>query len=66
MYTSINSKTPNIAPRMVSGNYDLATTVKQLRWETVEERPKYFAAILMYRCSNGEAPFFLASPILPA
>ncbi len=50
--------------RIVSGNYDRAIreidVVKQLKWETVEERRDYFAAVLMYRCLNGDAPFYIA------
>ena len=51
--------------RIVSGNYDWTirgiALVKQLKWETVEERRDYSAAVLMYRCLNGKAPFYIAN-----
>ncbi len=55
----------NRAARIVSGNYDWTIrgidVVKQVKWETVEEHRDYFAAILMYRCLNSEAPFYIAN-----
>ncbi len=54
----------NRAARIVSGNYDWTIrgidVAKQLKWETVE-RKDYFAAVLMCRCLNGEAPFYIGS-----
>ncbi len=53
-------------PGITNAPNDLRTTLnklkqKQLEWETVDERRDYFAAVLMYRCLNGEAPFYIAN-----
>ena len=49
------------AARIVTGNRDYinvrgADLVKEMGWQTIDQRRNYFTATLMYRCINGIAP----------
>ena len=49
------------AARIVTNNWDFINVrgndlVKELGWQTVEERRNYFTAMLLYKCINGAAP----------
>ncbi len=38
---------------------------KEIAWGTVEERLKYFTAMLLYRCLSEEMPFCLGGGFYP-
>ena len=49
------------AARIITGNMDYVNTrgenlVKELGWQSIENRRDYFTAVLMYRCINEIAP----------
>ena len=57
------------AARIVTGDFDFintrgSTLVKQLGWQTVDERRDYFTATLMYKCINEEAPTRLINELV--
>lgn len=57
------------AARIVMGNFDYINTrgedlVKQLGWQTAEQRRTYFIATLMHKCINGAAPVRLMDELV--
>ena len=57
------------AARIVTGNFDFINVrgselVKQLGWQTIEERRNYFTATLMYRCIYEQAPIRLINELV--
>ena len=54
----------NRAARAVTGIFDyhasVSAMIHTLKWMTVENRYKYFLAILAYKCYHREAPIILA------
>ena len=61
----------NRAARIISGNFDTVNTrgiylVKQLGWQTIEERINYYLSITMYNCVYGHAPMNLCNCIIMA
>ena len=58
----------NLCARIISNNYDFinsrgADLVKELRWNTFQERRDFLLAVLMYKCHNGTAPAYLTDKI---
>ena len=54
----------NNAARTVTGNFDYVNyrgidLVRQLRWQTFEERQIYNTSKLTYKCIKGDVPFYL-------
>ena len=61
----------NRAARIMCGDFDIINTrgidlVKQLGWQTIEERINYFLGVLMYNCIYGNAPINLCNSIVMA
>ena len=57
------------AARIVTGNRDYinvrgADLVKEMGWQTVDQRRDYFTATLMYRCINEIAPLRLINELV--
>ena len=57
------------AARIVTGNFDFINVrgselIKQLGWQTIDERRDYFTATLMHRCINGQAPSRLINELV--
>lgn len=57
------------AARIISNNFDYRNTagsqlVKNLKWQTLDERRDFFTATLMYKCINGLAPTRLADEVV--
>ena len=56
------------AARFVTGNFDFLTThgldlMKELSWQSLEQRRDYFLATLMFKCIHGHAPNRLCQDI---
>ena len=56
------------AARIVSNNFDYINShgediVKQLSWQTLEQRRDFYLACLMYKCVHGRAPSRLCNDI---
>ena len=54
----------NLCARIISNNYDFINCrgedlVKELGWNTFEERRDFLLAVLMYKCHQGTAPAYL-------
>ena len=59
----------NWAARIATQNYDFINTrgldlVKDLGWQTFEQRRDYLSANLMYKCMNSLAPHYLSDNII--
>ena len=57
------------AARIITGNFDFVSArgsdlISSLRWQTLEQREKYFLSTLMYRCINGQAPVRLTDELV--
>ena len=57
------------AARIVTGNFDFVSArgsdiLKSLRWQTLDQREKYFLSTLMYRCISGQAPARLTDELV--
>ena len=56
------------AARVITGNFDFVNyrginIVKELRWQSFEERRDYFMATLMFKCIHGLAPTHMVNKI---
>ena len=49
-------------------NYEISShnILKQQKWQNVEKRKEFLTCILMYKCVNNSAPFYLSDDILYA
>ena len=61
----------NRAARIVSGNFDIVNVrgidlVKELGWQTVEERINYFLSVTMFNSIHGTAPMNLCNSVVMA
>jgi hypothetical protein len=61
----------NRAARIVSGNFDIINVrgidlVKELGWQTIEERVNYFLSVTMYNSIYGYAPSYLCNSVVMA
>lgn len=61
----------NRAARIITGNFDIVNIrgidlVRELKWQTIEERINYFLNVLMYNCVYGQAPNNLCNSIVMA
>ena len=47
-------------------NYEISShnILKQQKWQNVEKRKEFLTCILMYKCVNNSAPFYLSDDIL--
>ena len=58
----------NRASRIVTNNFDLETSsaviIRQLKWQTVEERRDYLLCLLIYKCVNAQAPTYLSDSLV--
>ena len=57
------------AARIITNNMDYINIrgndlVKELGWQTIEQRRNYFTAMLMYKCMNGAAPHRLIDELV--
>ena len=58
----------NLCARIVSNNYDFVNSrgidlVKSLGWNTFEEKRDFLLAVLVFKCHEGTAPFYLTDKL---
>ncbi len=60
----------NRAATIITGNFDYdvrgVELLKQLGLMNVKERRDYFMSMLVFKCVNGTAPFYLCNVLTPA
>lgn len=64
-------KLQNRAARIITSNFDIINVrgedlVKQLKWQTIDDRIKYFLNIQMYQAIHGNSPDYLCNSIVMA
>ena len=61
----------NYAARIVTSNFDYVNyrgidIVKQLNWQTFDDRLHYFTSLLMFKCIHGMVPSYLSDQVVMA
>jgi hypothetical protein len=70
-YVNLIQRFQNRAARIVCSNFDIVNTrgedlVRQLKWQTIQQRINYFLSTQMYNCIHGNAPDYLVNSIVMA